>query len=152
MGYAVAIAWIGVLVITVSSCYSLLEMQTAYVKDVSDYYEYEEEVAEQQRGAINITRANYSTDLLEISAKNTGSSVLALTDERIGKCTDVIIDGVWMAHDNVSTDVYNRSINPLLWDPTEFARILVNSSLAAGSHNLTVVSCRGAKDESTFVI
>jgi archaellum component FlaG (FlaF/FlaG flagellin family) len=152
MGYAVAIAWIGVLIITVSACYSLFEMQTAYVRDVSDFYSYEKEVADQQRSAINITRANYSTNLLEISAKNIGSSVLVFTNARRGNCTDVIIDGVWMSHGNITTALYNKTINPLLWDPTEYAKLLVNRTLAAGNHNLSVVECSGAQDDATFII
>jgi hypothetical protein len=152
MGYAVAIAWIGVLVITVSSCYSLLQMQTAYVQDVSDFYTYEKEVADQQRAAINVTRANYSTNLLEISARNTGPSVLVFTNAHGEKCTDIIIDGVWISHSNITSDLYNKTINPLLWDPTEYAKLLVNRTLAAGSHNLTVVECTGAQDDTAFSI
>jgi len=152
MGYAVAVAWIGVLVITVSACYSLLEMQTGYVNDVSDYYSYEKDVADQQRAAINVTRVNYSTNLLEISAKNIGSSVLVFTDAHGANCTDVIVDGLWMGHNNITTDLYNKTIDPLLWDPTEYAKLLVNISLAAGSHNLSVVGCTGAQDDTTFLI
>ncbi|MFZ2455547.1 MAG: hypothetical protein WAX07_03625 [Candidatus Altiarchaeia archaeon] len=150
MGYAVAIAWISVLLITVSACYSLLEMQTAYVKSVSDYYAYEKQVADRQRTGINITRANYSENLLEVSARNTGPSVLAFTNAHGAGCTDVIVDGVWMSHDNITAGLYDKNINPLLWDPTENAKLLVNTTLGAGSHNLSVVECSGAEDETTF--
>jgi hypothetical protein len=152
MGYAVAIAWIGVLIITVSACYSLFEMQTAYVQDVSEFYSYEKEVADQQRATINVTGANYSTNLLEISLKNIGPSVLVFTDSHGANCTDVIIDGLWMSHSNITSALYNKTINPRLWDPTEYAKLLVNRTLSAGSHNLTVVECNGAQDDTTFSI
>ena len=152
MGYSVGIAWIGVLVITISACYGLYKMQTAYVEDVSDYYSVEKDIADRLREAINVTRANYSTNLLEISAKNTGSNTLLFTKDDGTKCTDVIVDGRWMSHSNITTGMYNTSASPLLWDPTEYAKLLVNVTLGAGTHNLTVVSCYGAKDETAFSI
>jgi archaellum component FlaG (FlaF/FlaG flagellin family) len=152
MGYAAAIAWMGVLVITVSACYSLMEMQTAYVKDVSDYYSYEKEIADRQRAEINLTGANYSGNLLEISAKNIGSSVLRFTNAHGAKCTDIIIDGAWISHDNITQELYDKTINPLLWDPMENAKILVNRALDAGNHTISVIECSGAQDDAAFSI
>jgi len=116
MGYSVGMLWIGVVMIVIAACYNIYKMQTAYIADVSDYYSVEEGIAERLRTDINITWANYSTGLLEISAKNTGSTALQLAKNNETKCTDVILDGVWMRHENITTGMYNVSVNPLIWD------------------------------------
>jgi len=152
MGYSVGMLWIGVVMIVIAACYNIYKMQTAYIADVSDYYSVEEGIAERLRTDINITWANYSTGLLEISAKNTGSTALQLAKNNETKCTDVILDGVWMRHENITTGMYNVSVNPLIWDPTEYVKLLVNVSLSSGVHNLTVVSCYGAKDDAVFSV
>jgi len=152
MGYSVGMLWIGVFMIAITACHNIYKMQTAYIADVSDYYSVEEGIAERLRTDINITRTNYSTGLLEISAKNTGSTAIKLAKNNEASCTDIILDGVWMRHENITTGMYNVSINPLIWDPTEYAKLLVNVSLSSGVHNLTVVSCYGAKDETAFSI
>jgi archaellum component FlaG (FlaF/FlaG flagellin family) len=152
MGYAVSIAWIGVLAIAITTCYSLYNMHNSYVADVSDYWAYEKGIGDKQRAAISVAGANYSNETLEISVQNTGSSVLFFAYGNESKCTDVLIDEVWIEHINITADMYNKTLDPLLWDPTEYAKILVTTNLSVGTHTLTVVSCYGAKSDTSFDI
>ena len=90
------------------------------------------------------------TNLTTIYVQNTGKTQL---DPDYG---DVYIDDLF-----IPRDTSNRTIqivpstdtqNPNVWDPKEIVEIIVNQSLAGGSHIIDVATQYGVADSDTFSV
>jgi|Deesub1362A_J573_1020465.scaffolds.fasta_scaffold00981_15 flagellar protein FlaG len=86
---------------------------------------------------------NVSNNPVIIYAKNTGESTVALDK----KMFDVIIDGVYYTNYSVSSLSGNSE-----WQPSDVAKITINTTLSSGTHSIRVYVRGNEWDEMKFRI
>ncbi|MBN2567599.1 hypothetical protein JXB02_05975 [Candidatus Woesearchaeota archaeon] len=101
---------------------------------------------------ITISNSGYDnvTNLTTVYAQNTGKTQLD------PDYVDVYIDDLFIPRDTSNRTIQivpsTDTSNPGVWDPKEILEIVVNGSLADGSHTVDVATQYGVADTDTFSV
>lgn len=66
------------------------------------------------------------------------------------RCCDLIIDGVWVLKNHLTSYVAPQVFDPGLWNPSETLLMSTVSDFDVGEHNFTFISCAGDKFSGRF--
>lgn len=152
MGASTIIAWMGGFIVLMVCFTNLLGLYNEHLSDVQGFYEYEKDVNGRYKTDFDITGVKYLGGSLELDVKNTGRERIIPWDKSGKLCLDLLVDGEWISHDSLATDVMNKTFDPRIWDPDEFLKVTAAKSLAAGNHTVTLVDCDGTKDVAVLSV
>jgi len=145
MGYSTVIAHVVLFMVFLSSLYLLYDTYYGYLDDVGgDSVAQTERLKQKLDTRMSFSSTTYDNGVLELYLTNTGSLSVAT------QAMDLYIDREWVQENDVSFEIQNKTIDPLLWDPGELLLVNASKTLGNGIHEAKVVASNGVYTSIQF--
>ncbi len=151
MGFGVIAAQIITFIAIISIASGLAISMKAYNDQTTAAFKIQQNIlVDALKTDISIISTSYNSstnpDTLTVYVKNTGKTKLEMD------YTDIYVDGARydVSSRTITVESDTETGNPLLWDPKEIIKIVVQQDISPGIHQVRVATDNGVVDEDSF--